>query len=304
MAYAFHVYFGREALTAPIDIRKIGPGDCFAALREGLDDFLAMPTHVAFLGLFYALGGIALAGLSSFGSALQLVFPFAAGFALVGPFFAVGLYELSRRRERGLSASWPDAFAVFGSPALPSIIALGLYLLAIFAVWIGVAELLYVKLYGPNPPGAALPFLQDVLTSGRGWLLIVLGGLIGFCFATLALSITVISFPLMVDRDVGLVPAVVASMRLARENPGAIALWGFIVAALLVIGSLPLFIGLALVMPVLGHATWRLYRRAVKRDPAHEVPIEGPGRVAEIPALRPLWISLDLQDFLHPKGRS
>ena len=303
MTSAFHVYFGREALSAPIDIRKIEPSDCSAALREGLDDFVAMPTHVAFLGLFYALGGIALAALSSFGNALQLVFPFAAGFALVGPFFAVGLYELSRRREAGLPASWRDAFAVFRSPALPSIIALGLYLFAMFAVWIGVAELVYVQLYGPNPPAAALPFLQDVLTSGRGWLLIVLGGLIGLCFAALALCVSVISFPLMLDRDVGLVPAAVASMRLARENPGTIALWGLIVAAALVIGSLPLFLGLALVMPVLGHATWRLYRRAVQRDTAHEVPITDwrGSDLAEAQALRPLWVSLDLQDFLRRK---
>lgn len=303
MTSAFHVYFGPEALTAPIKLRKIGLRDCFAALREGLDDFLETPTHVAFLGLFYALGGIALAGMSSFGNALHLVFPFAAGFALIGPFFAVGVYELSRRREAGLPASWRDAFAVFRSPALPSIIALGFFLLVIFGIWIGVAELLYVQVYGPKPPAAAVPFLGDVLTSGRGWTLILLGMLIGLCFAALALCISVISFPLMLDRDVGLVPAVVASMRLAGQSPGAIALWGFIVAALLAIGSVPLFIGLALVMPVLGHATWRLYRRAVARDPAHEVPIEGPGRLAEMPGLRPLWISLDLQDFLRPKGR-
>jgi hypothetical protein len=109
MASAFHVNFGPDAL-APVELRKIGPRDCFAALREGLDDFVAMPTHVAFLGLFYVLGGIALAALSSFGNALQLVFPFAAGFALVGPFFAIGLYELSRRRERGLpTANCRDA---------------------------------------------------------------------------------------------------------------------------------------------------------------------------------------------------
>ena len=305
MTSAFHVNFGPEAL-APVELRKIGPRDCFAALREGLDDFVATPTHVAFLGLFYALGGIALAALSSFGNTLQLVFPFAAGFALVGPFFAVGLYELSRRRERGLPTALHDAFAVFRSPALPSIVALGFYLFVIFALWIGVAEFLYVQLYGPNPPAAALPFLEDVLTSSRGWLLILLGGLIGLCFATLALCISVISFPLMLDRDVGLAPAMVASMRLARENPGAIALWGLIVAAALVIGSLPLFLGLALVMPVLGHATWRLYRRAVQRDPAHEVPIQdwdGAG-LAGIRALRPLWVSLDLQDFLRRKGQA
>jgi uncharacterized membrane protein len=306
MASAFHVYFGPEALTAPISVRKIGPHDCFAALREGLDDFVATPTHVAFLGLFYTLGGIALAALSSFGNALHLVFPFAAGFTLVGPFFAVGLYELSRRRERGLPASLRDAFAVFRSPALPSIIALGLYLFVILALWIGVAEVLYLQIYGPNPPAAAIPFLDDVLTSGRGWLLIVMGGLIGLCFAAVALCVSVISFPLMLDRDVGLVPAVVASVRLARENPGAIALWGLIVAAALVVGSLPLFLGLAIVMPVLGHATWRLYRRAVERDPAHELPIQGskgPG-LAGIPALKPLWISLDLFEFLRRKGQA
>jgi uncharacterized membrane protein len=305
MTSAFHVYFGPDAL-APVEVRKIGPRDCFAALREGLDDFVATPTHVAFLGLFYVLGGIALATLSSFGNALQLVFPFAAGFALVGPFFAVGLYELSRRRERGLPTALHDAFAVLRSPALPSIVALGFYLSIIFALWIGVAEFLYVQLYGPNPPTAALPFLEDVLTSSRGWLLILLGGLIGLCFAALALCISVISFPLMLDRDVGLMPAIVASIRLARENPGTIGLWGLIVAAALVIGSAPLFLGLALVIPVLGHATWRLYRRAVQRDPAHEAPIKdwnGAGLVG-IPALRPLWISLDLQDFLRRKGQT
>ena len=305
MASAFHVNFGPDAL-APVEVRKIGPRDCFAALREGLDDFVATPTHVAFLGLFYVLGGIALAALSSFGNALQLVFPFAAGFALVGPFFAVGLYELSRRRERGLPTALHDAFAVFRSPALPSIIALGFYLFVIFALWIGVAQFMYVQLYGPNPPAAALPFLEDVLTSSRGWLLILLGGLIGLCFAALALCVSVISFPLMLDRDVGLAPAMVASIRLARENPGAIALWGLIVAAALVIGSLPLFLGLAVVMPVLGHATWRLYRRAVQRDPAHEVPTAdwGGEGLAGIRALRPLWVSLDLFEFLRRKGQA
>jgi uncharacterized membrane protein len=303
MASASHVYFGPEALTAPIKIRKIGARDCVAALREGLDDFLATPTHPVFLGLFYALAGIALAALSSFANALELVFPFAAGFALVGPFFAVGLYELSRRREAGLPASWPDAFAVFRSPALLSIFALGFFLFVIFGLWIGVAELLYVQLYGYNPPAAAFPFLADVLTTGRGWELILLGGIIGFCFAVLALCLSVVSFPLMLDRDVGLVPAVVASIRLARENPGPVAVWGLIVAAALVLGSLPLFIGLALVIPLLGHATWRFYRRAIERDPAHEVPIEGPTATGlrEAPVFRFVWVFLDMLQFLRQR---
>ena len=157
------------------------------------------------------------------------------------------------------------------SPALPSILALGLILLMIFAAWVFAAELIYVWLYGPNPPAAALPFLTDVLTTGRGWTLIVLGGLVGFCFAALTLCISVVSFPLMLDRDVGLVPALETSVRVARDNPLAVALWGLIVAVALALGSLPLFLGLAVVMPVLGHATWRLYRKAIERDPAREV---------------------------------
>jgi len=300
----FHVYFGPEALDAPIGLRRIRTGDCFAALREGLDDFVATPTHPAFVGIFYALAGIALAALSSFGSALHLIFPLAAGFAIVGPFFAVGLYELSRRRETGLTASWRDAFAVFRSPALPSVVMLGLFLLAIFALWIGTAQFLYVSLYGPKAPQAALPFFHEVLTTSRGWTMIVVGCLVGFCFAALALTISIVSFPLMLDRDVGLAPAIVASVRLSRMNPGPVALWGAIVAAALVIGSLPLFIGLAVVMPILGHATWRFYRRAVARDPAHEVPIEDPSGEAlvEAPLLKQLWTFLDVLDFFR-KGR-
>ncbi len=304
MTSAFHVYFGPDALAAPPKLRSIGPHDCFAALREGFDDFLAMPTYPVFVGLFYAVAGIAIVAMSSFASALQLVFPLAAGFALIGPFVAIGLYEMSRRRERGLAVRGRDAFAVFRSPALPSILAFGLLLLAIFAAWIYAAELIYGWLYGPNPPAAALPFLTDVMTTDRGWLLIVVGGLVGFCFAALALCISVVSFPLMLDRDIGLVPALEASLRVTRANPLAVALWGLIVAAALFLGSLPLFTGLAVIMPVLGHATWRLYRKAIERDPAHEVAVELPRSEAfvESPLLRPLWIFLDCLDAMRRKG--
>jgi len=308
MTSAFHVYFGPEATAATPRVRRIGPEDCFSALKEGLDDFFAMPTYPIFVGLFYAVAGIALFAMTSLGNALHLAFPLAAGFALVGPFVAIGLYEMSRRRERGLVVRGRDAFAVLRSPALPSILAFGLLLLAIFAAWIFAAELIYVWLYGPNPPAGAIPFLQDVLSTSRGWTLSVLGVLVGFCFAALALAISVVSFPLMLDRDLGLVPALEASLRVTRANPLAVAFWGLIVAVALVLGSLPVFFGLAVVVPVLGHATWRLYRKAVERDPAHEVPIEGPlnpDDVRKNPVLRFVFIFLDMVDFLREgKGPS
>ena len=305
MASAFHVNFGPDAL-APVEVRKIGPRDCFAALREGLDDFVATPTHVAFLGLFYVLGGIALAALSSFGDTLQLVFPFAAGFALVGPFFAVGLYELSRRRERGLPTALHDAFAVFRSPALPSIIALGFYLFIIFALWIGVAQFHLRPALRPQSAGGRAPVPRGradeqprlAAHSARRAHWTLLRGARAL-------------------RQRHLLSADARPRRRPRagdgrfdttcpRESGAIALWGLIVAAALVIGSLPLFLGLAVVMPVLGHATWRLYRRAVQRDPAHEVPTAdwGGAGLAGIRALRPLWVSLDLFEFLRRKGQA
>ena len=279
MASTFHVYFGPNTLTLSPKLRRIEPADCFAALAEGFDDALEMPTYPAFLGVFYALAGVALVSLSSFANALQLAFPLAAGFALVGPFVAVGLYEMSRRREQGLEADWRDAFAVVRSPALPSILALGVLLFAIFAAWIDAAQVLYVRLYGPDPPAAAIPFFHDVLTTSRGWLLVITGGSIGFCFAALALCLSVISFPLMLNRNIGLLPAIAASLRLSRECPMAVALWGLTVAATLVVASLPLFIGLAVAMPTLAHAAWRLYRRAVEPAARIEPHFEqGPAR--------------------------
>ena len=175
MASTFHVYFGPDVVTRRPKVRRIEPRDCFAALAEGIDDVLEMPTYPAFVGLFYAVAGVALVRMTSFGDALQLAFPLPAGFTLVGPFVAVGLYDMSRRREQGLAATWLDAFAVLRSPAMPSILALGLLLFAIFAAWIGAAQLLYVHLYGPDPPAAAIPFFRDVLTTSRGWLLVVTG---------------------------------------------------------------------------------------------------------------------------------
>ena len=266
MAYS-HILVGASENPARPVIRRIAPSDLLHALARGIDDFVAMPSHAVFLCIIYPLLGILLIALMLGNSMLPLAFPIAAGFALVGPLAAIGLYELSRRREAGLDTSSSHAFDVLHSPSLGAIVALGLLLMAIFLIWLAVAEAIYVANFGYAAPTSIRQFVTDVLTTAAGWNLIIVGTGIGFLFAVVVLTIGAISFPLLLDRDVGAAVALLTSIRVVVDNPATMALWGFIVAALLVIGSIPAFLGLTVVMPVLGHATWHLYRRAVEPDP-------------------------------------
>jgi uncharacterized membrane protein len=272
----FHILVGQDLGSDLPVVRKIGVGDIWDALAQGLDDFRAMPSHLLFLGLVYPICGMVLAYVTSQQNVLQLLFPLASGFALVGPFAAIGLYEMSRRRELGLDTSWRHAFEVIRSPSIPSIIVLGLALVAIFALWLAAAQVLYALLFGPVPPASYSDFLADILSSSRGWALILIGCFIGFCFAIVSFSISVVAFPLLLDRDVGVAAAVGASVKTVIANPVTMALWGLTVTALLLIGSLPLFLGLVVVMPVLGHATWHMYRKAILRDVSHEHLVDWP----------------------------
>ncbi len=253
-------------------VRHIGPADLRDALRKGIDDFQAMPTHAAFLSLIYPLVGLVI-GRAMFGYELvPLLFPLAAGFALIGPFAAIGLYELSRQREQGGTPSWTDAFDVWHAPSFASILALGAMLFLIFGIWIAIAHAIYVAHFGYREPQSLFVFLNQVLTTGPGWSMMLIGNAVGFLFAVVVLTISAISFPLLLDRNVGLPVAMLTSIRVVVENPITMALWGVIVAAALVLGSIPFLLGLPIVMPILGHATWHLYRKAVAPDAS---PIHG-----------------------------
>ncbi|GEO15009.1 DUF2189 domain-containing protein [Microvirga aerophila] len=272
----FHVIAGANETPAHPVVRKIGLSDLREALSRGLDDFMAMPSHLVFLGLIYPIAGVCLAALTFSNNALPLLYPLATGFALVGPFAAIGLYEISRRRELGMETSWQDAFDVLKSPSIPSIAALGVLLLVIFLAWLTTARMLYQSLFGYAVPSSYSQFINDVLTSPQGMTLILAGNVLGFVFAVVVLSISVISFPLLLDRDVGAAVAIQTSIKAVLVNPLVMAAWGLIVAAALLVGSLPLFVGLAIAMPVLGHATWHLYRRVVDPDSMADVPSSMP----------------------------
>jgi len=265
MTYA-HILSGAGANNAPPVVRRIAPSDLWDSLKRGIDDFTAMPSHAIFLCVIYPLLGIVLVALTMGYWMLPLAFPIAAGFALVGPIAAIGLYELSRRREAGLDSSATHAFDVLHSPSLGAIVALSVLLMAIFLTWLAVAQGIYVATFGYHAPVSIRHFVADVFTTRAGWTLIVVGCAVGFLFAVVALTLGAISFPLLLDRDVGAAVALLTSIRVVAKNPLTMALWGFIVAALLVIGSIPFFLGLTVVLPVLGHATWHLYRHAVEPD--------------------------------------
>jgi uncharacterized membrane protein len=244
-------------------VRRIGVADLRLALSRGIDDFLAIPTQLLFLGLIYPLVGLVAARAAWGGSLLPLLFPMVAGLSLMGPVAAIGIYELSRRREAGETVSWIDAFRVLRSPAIGTIAGLGLLLAVVFVAWLYAAYAIWSATLGPEPPASLGAFARALLDTPEGWRLILFGNLAGFGFALLVLATTVLSFPLLLDRNTSLATAIGTSVRACARNPGPMALWGLIVAALLLLGSIPIFVGLAVVMPVLGHATWHLYRRVV-----------------------------------------
>ena len=251
--------------VAPPIVRRIGLADLRDALVQGARDFAACRTDVVFLCLLYPVAGLIMARVAFDYGLLPLIFPLVSGFALIAPLFGVGLYEISRRRERGIETAWTDVFGVLRSPALGSIAVLGLLLLALFAIWLFAANLLYTLTLGPDAPVSATAFARDAVTTSAGWTMIAAGIGMGFLFALSTLVIGVVSFPLLLDRDVGVGTAIQTSFRAVRQNPLPMAAWGLIIAVSLAIGAIPLLVGLAIVLPVLGHATWHLYRKLVTR---------------------------------------
>ncbi len=244
-------------------INKITSNDLFDALSSGWTDFTEHPTHYMMLVIIYPIVGLVIARMVAGQDLLPLLFPLVSGFALVGPIVAVGLYELSRRKEQGESHSVRDAINVVRSPSFPSIVYLSLVLGGVYVTWIVAAQFIYLALFGSWTPESIGTLMNQVLTTAEGQMLILVGCGVGFLFALFVLAVAAVSFPMLVDKPVGAVVAIRTSVRTLMTNPFTMLLWGFMVAALLVVGMVPAFLGLAVVMPVLGHASWHLYRKAV-----------------------------------------
>lgn len=251
-----------------IRIAHIDMDDLRTSIRLGMEDFAANRTDVLFLCVLYPVLGLIAAEFALKGNLIPLLFPLASGFALVGPLAGVGLYEISRRREQGLPTSWTDPFRVLRSPAIGSIVILGTILIALLVLWLFAAAILSRLTLGAEPPASIGLFLAEVLGTGAGWTMIVVGCAIGSCFAAVAFTIGVVAFPLLLDSNVGVDTAVRISIQAVQSNLRPMAVWAFIVTAALVVGSIPLLLGLPIVLPILGHATWHLYRRVIRPEPS------------------------------------
>jgi len=255
-----------------VRIRTLGFDDLKISLRQGWEDFMDKRGDLVFVGFIYTIVGFLAIVIARNGPLLPILFPLVAGLTLMGPAVASGFYELARRRERGMNTSWRHFFLEFKSPAMPSIAALTAVQFGIYVLWLTAAWAIYAATLGPVSaagwvifPDSPEVFINELFTTQAGWTMIIVGNLVGLLFAMAVLAISVVSFPMLIDGKADVYQAVQTSVRVTMHNPRVIMTWGLIVAALLFIGCITFFVGLAVVLPVLGYATWHLYTRAVER---------------------------------------
>ena len=244
-------------------IRDIDGHDIAEAFAAGLADFRAVPLKGLFFGGFYALGGLFLVWLTFVIGVGYLTYPFATGFALLGPFVAVGCYEISRRREMGASLAWRDILGVMLEQSRRELGWMAFVTLFIFIMWMYQVRILLVLCLGLKNFTTAGEFLHVVTSTPEGLLFLMLVHLDGAVVSLVAFTLTVVSFPMLLDREVDFITAMITSVKAVITNPKTLLAWAAIVTALMFVAVLPGFLGLFVVLPVLGHTTWHLYRRLV-----------------------------------------
>jgi uncharacterized membrane protein len=255
-------------------VRHVTRADIAESLVQGLRDFQAAPLFGLAFGALYAAGGIAIVlSVTAFGM-IYLAYPLAAGFALIGPFVAIGLYEISRRREAGEAPSIAGIWTTMRSRT--EIGWMAFVTLFVFIMWMYQVRFLMALFFGLNASFTTLPqFLATVLTTNEGLVFLAIGNLTGAALSLILFSLTVVSFPLLLERDVDFVTAMITSVRAVVTNPVPMIGWAAIIVVLLILSALPFFLGLLVTLPVLGHATWHLYRRLIA--PPEPVPVVAAG---------------------------
>ncbi|MFN7003638.1 MAG: DUF2189 domain-containing protein [Roseinatronobacter sp.] len=240
--------------------QKLSPSDLAEVLRAGLRDFMRAPVFGIAFSLVYVLGGLVLYAVFLASGQSWWFIPIAVGFPLLAPFAATGLYEVSRRLEQDEPLNWPVVAGCVFAQKDRQIPSMAMVIMLAFMFWVFVAHTIFALFFGLRPITTST---LDMLMSGPGLMMLVVGGTIGGVMAATLFALTVVSLPLLLDREVDFISAMITSFKVVTTNLSVMAVWAMLIAGLLFAGMLPLFLGLFIVLPVLGHATWHLYRRAL-----------------------------------------
>ena len=252
-----------EADALP-EVRSVAVSDIREVLKAGLADFLKAPAFGLFFSAIYVAGGIVIYLVYAASGQEWWLIPVIVGFPILAPFAAVGLYEVSRRIEAGEPLVWRKVLGVVFSQKDRQVPSMAMVILLMFMFWVFVAHTIFALFMGLSAMTNVTSSLA-LLLEGNGPVMLLVGSIIGAGFAAVLFSITVAGLPLLLDREVDFVSAMILSVQAVLANIGPMILWGIVIAALLFLGMLPLFLGLFLVLPVLGHATWHMYRRLLER---------------------------------------
>lgn len=249
-------------------VRTVTVADIASALRLGIGDFFRAPQYGLFFGGIFVLGGFVLLASVTVWDTSWAIVPLAIAFPLLGPFIAVGLYEVSRRLSEGERLSWGGVLGVVFKQGERELIYSGFVMLFIFWIWAYQARILLAIFLGSASFSTFAGFFEVVTTTENGWTFLAVGSALGAILSLVLFSVTVVSVPLLLDRDIDFVSAMVTSVVVVRRSPGPMIAWGLVVTALMILALAPYFLGLLIILPILGHATWRLYERAIIRSPA------------------------------------
>lgn len=253
----------RSRPPAMPQINTITFADIGEVLRMGLADFARAPLFGLFFGGVYTLGGIIIALSLSVWNIPWMIYPVAIGFPLVGPFVAVGLYEVSRRLEQGRPLVWREVIGVIWLQRQREVAWMAFVILFVFWVWMYQVRLLVAIMLSQMSFSTLQRFIDVILTTPAGWTFLAVGHVVGAVLALILFSITVVSIPLLMEREVDFVTAMITSVKAVTTNAVPMLAWGVFVTLAVIVSSVPLFLGLLVTLPVLGHATWHLYRKAV-----------------------------------------
>jgi uncharacterized membrane protein len=253
---------GRAATALP-EIRTISVADLSASLLEGAADFARAPAIGLAIGAVFAVTGIAVSLALTVWQMSWMIYPFAIGFPLIGPFAAVGLYEVSRRLESGRAPGWRAVLDVVWAQRRREVSWMALTMLFVFWIWMYQVRLLIALVLGRMSFATLDKFVTVVLTTPQGWLFLAIGHVVGAALSLVLFSVTVIAIPMLLDREVDFITAMITSVRSVLASPIVMLGWGITVTVAVLAACVPFFLGLLIVLPVLGHATWHLYRRAV-----------------------------------------